>query len=124
MMIIHRTEKTVESQSHRTENWMGADWAEVPEELQGAVLSAAPWCTLAFDTSGKLTGVTAEEKPQDTAQEEEKQKRQLSETDYKIIKTMEYSLAGLSAPYDIAALHQERQTIRNQINAVKAKQNV
>lgn len=48
-------------------------------------------------------------------------KSQLSATDYKIIKCSEHQLAGLEAPYDIAALHAERQAIRDQINAVEAQ---
>jgi hypothetical protein len=47
-------------------------------------------------------------------------KSQLAETDYKIIKCLEYSLAGLETPYDIAALHAERQAIRDEINALEA----
>ena len=45
-------------------------------------------------------------------------KTQLSDTDYKIIKCSEYQLAGLDAPYDIAALHTERQATRDAITAL------
>jgi hypothetical protein len=37
---------------------------------------------------------------------------QLTETDYQIIKCYEYSLVGLELPYDIQALHEEREAIR------------
>ena len=47
-------------------------------------------------------------------------KAQLSSSDYKIIKCAECSLAGLEAPYDIAALHAERQALRDRINALEA----
>ncbi|MDP4109319.1 MAG: hypothetical protein Q8878_04745 [Bacillota bacterium] len=47
-------------------------------------------------------------------------KSQLTETDYKIIKCSESSLVGLDLPYDIAALHAERQAIRDQINALES----
>lgn len=47
-------------------------------------------------------------------------KKQLSSTDYKIIKCYEYSLAGLELPCDIQALHTERQTLRQSINALEA----
>ena len=43
-------------------------------------------------------------------------KQELMETDWKIIKCMEYALTGLEAPYDIAALHTDRQAIRDKIN--------
>lgn len=47
-------------------------------------------------------------------------KRQLEETDYKIIKCAEYQLAGLEMPYEIATLHSERQALRDQINQLEA----
>lgn len=46
-------------------------------------------------------------------------KRQLSATDYKVIKAYEYSLVGLEAPYDIVALHNERQALRDAINKLE-----
>lgn len=47
--------------------------------------------------------------------EREDLKRQLDSSDYKIIKSHEYYLAGLETPYDIAELHAEREAIREQI---------
>lgn len=61
-------------------------------------------------------------KPHEPTPEEEKQARiyelkaQLNATDYKIIKCSECSLAGEPLPYDVAALHAERQAIRDEIN--------
>jgi hypothetical protein len=49
----------------------------------------------------------------------EKLKTQLTETDYKIIKCSEYQLAGQPLPYDIQALHTERQALRDQINTLE-----
>ena len=46
-------------------------------------------------------------------------KQQLADTDYKIIKCSEYQLAGQELPYDVAALHAERQAVRDQINALE-----
>lgn len=46
-------------------------------------------------------------------------KSQLAETDYKIIKCMEYQLAGLPLPYDIEALHLQRQELRDKIGALQ-----
>lgn len=48
-------------------------------------------------------------------------KAQLASTDYKIIKCSECSLAGVELPYDIVALHAERQAIRDEINALENK---
>lgn len=47
--------------------------------------------------------------------EREDLKRQLNNTDYKIIKAYEYQMAGLEPPYDIETLHAEREKIREEI---------
>jgi hypothetical protein len=46
-------------------------------------------------------------------------KKELEETDYKIIKCSEYQLIGLEMPYDIVGLHNIRQTIRDKINLLE-----
>lgn len=57
--------------------------------------------------------------------EEQKQMRitelkaELDGTDYKIIKCSECSLAGVELPYDIVALHAERQALRDEINELE-----
>lgn len=48
-------------------------------------------------------------------------KLQLDSTDYKIVKTYEYSLVGMESDYDVDALHAERQALRDQINAKEAE---
>lgn len=45
----------------------------------------------------------------------------LKNSDYKIIKCYEYSLAGLPLPYDIQQLHSEREKIREQIRQLNQK---
>ena len=47
-------------------------------------------------------------------------KAELSSTDYKIVKCSEYQLAGLELPYDIVALHAERQMLRDKINELES----
>ncbi len=42
-------------------------------------------------------------------------KAELQQDDYKIIKCMECALAGESSPYDITALHAQRQALRERI---------
>jgi len=44
---------------------------------------------------------------------------ELNSTDYRIVKAMEYSLVGLEVPYDIDALHMERQKKRDRINKLQ-----
>lgn len=46
-------------------------------------------------------------------------KKQLSATDYKVIKCAECQLTGQEMPYDAEALHAERQAIRDQINRLE-----
>ena len=46
-------------------------------------------------------------------------KMQLSESDYKVIKMAECMALGLPAPYDVASLHEERQQLRDPINALE-----
>lgn len=47
-------------------------------------------------------------------------KLQIAASDYKIIKCSECKLAGQPMPYDIAALHAERQALRDKINVLEA----
>ena len=46
-------------------------------------------------------------------------KQRLSESDYKVTKCYECSLVGEKLPYDIQALHDERQAIRDEINRLE-----
>jgi hypothetical protein len=46
-------------------------------------------------------------------------KEQLSATDYKVIKCAECQLLGEAMPYDVEALHTERQAIRDEINKLE-----
>ena len=43
----------------------------------------------------------------------------LSDSDYKITKCYEASLLGQELPYDVAALHTERQSLRDKINELE-----
>ena len=49
----------------------------------------------------------------------EELKKQITDTDYKVIKCYEYSLCGFKLPYDIEALHAERQALRDRINELQ-----
>lgn len=44
---------------------------------------------------------------------------QIESTDYQVIKTYEYSLVGKESEYDIEALHEARQSLRDQINELE-----
>lgn len=55
----------------------------------------------------------------------EQLKKELANSDYKVIKMYEYSLltenAAMPCPYDCEALHRERQAIRDQINVAESQ---
>lgn len=53
--------------------------------------------------------------PDRIAAEIDRLKAELAATDYQVIKSYEYTLAGVEPPYDIAELHFQRQTIRDKI---------
>lgn len=48
-------------------------------------------------------------------------KEELQSSDYKVIKNIEYDFNLLTPPYDIRALHEERQAIRDKINELEQK---
>ncbi len=79
-------------------------------------------------TKNEVLGLTAEEVYQKWLESKDKQpkkeqitilKNELEESDYQIIKSYEYQLIGLEAPYDIETLHLERQAIRDKINKLE-----
>lgn len=84
----------------------------------GAIEQDVEFCewNLTFYLSGYLP-----KKPQEMIKEEEIQdlKKQLDDTDYKIIKCIEYSLTGKELPYDIEYLHKQRQAIRDRITELE-----
>lgn len=51
----------------------------------------------------------------------EKIRELLSESDYKITKAYEYFLVGKKVDYDVEDLHNERQSLRDQINDLESK---
>lgn len=59
------------------------------------------------------------EAPIDNSAEIEQLKAQLTSTDYKVVKCSEAQMAGKELPYDIVALHAERQALRDRINELE-----
>lgn len=53
---------------------------------------------------------------EDVVPEDDRALSELAEGDYKVIKCMEAFLCGEPLPYDIAALHAERQALRDKVN--------
>lgn len=52
----------LESQSHRTSNWMGEGWVEVPPQLEQAAWSCCGYCDLVIQ-EGKLVDLVPGEIP-------------------------------------------------------------
>ena len=48
-------------------------------------------------------------------------KVQIAASDYKVIKTYEYTLLGEQTEYDMETVHAERQALRDQINSLESK---
>ena len=118
----------LENGAHRNQTFNGVlpnGWAVIPngiitanfpfgdvevEEING-VMTVTKW------TPGEVPAV---EDPEPTIEEKiAALKAELESTDYKIIKCSEASLVGEELPYDIVALHAERQALRNQINELE-----
>ena len=57
-----------ESQSHRTENWMGKGYIEVPKNLESVALACGGWCNLIVK-DGKLVKIEPVEPPAPPAAE-------------------------------------------------------
>lgn len=57
--------------------------------------------------------------PVDNSAEIAKLKAELTSTDYKVVKCSEAQMAGEELPYDIVALHAERQALRDRINELE-----
>lgn len=58
--------------------------------------------------------------PDRIAAEIDRLKAELSATDYQVIKSYEYILAGVEPPYDIAELHSRRQEVRAKIDELES----
>ena len=48
-------------------------------------------------------------------------KARIAASDYKVIKTYEYTLLGEQTGYDMEAVHAERQALRDQINTLETQ---
>ena len=64
---------------------------------------------------------TAEELMDRRYMEIERMKSELQESDYKVIKCAEAMAVGAEMPYDMTALHKERQALRDKINELESE---
>ena len=64
---------------------------------------------------------TAEELMDRRYMEIERLKSELQESDYKVIKCSEAMAVGAEMPYNMTALHKERQALRDKINELESE---
>ena len=64
---------------------------------------------------------TAEELMDRRYMEIERLKSELQESDYKVIKCAEAMAVGAEMPYNMTALHKERQALRDKINELESE---
>lgn len=112
--------------AHRNQNGnfniIPSGWAVIPSDM---VCENFPFGEVnVAEINGVMTVIKwtpgeIPEAPIDNSVEIEKLKAQLASTDYKVIKCSEAQMAGEELPYDIVALHAERQALRDQINELE-----
>jgi hypothetical protein len=117
----------LENGAHRNQNSglsvVPSGWAVIPDNMEcenfpfgeveateiNGVMTVTKW------TPGEIPEV-----PVDNSAKIAELKAELESTDYKIIKCYESQLVGEELPYDVVALHAERQSLRDKINELEA----
>lgn len=77
-----------------------------------------------FDTKDLEFGdyqISIDEQQANIQMEIERLKSELQESDYKVIKCAEAMAVGAEMPYDMTALHKERQALRDKINELESE---
>ena len=92
-------------------------------ELINTIIADEAFCAAYCEKRGYTFEEEIAEAQENYAAQIEELKAELAATDYKIIKCSEAQMAGDEAPYDIAAVHAERQAIRDKINELEVKAN-
>lgn len=119
--------KTLDNGAHRNQNGglssVPEGWAVIPADM---VCENFPFGEVeAAEINGvmtvtKWTPGEIPETPVDNSAKIAELKAELESTDYKIIKCYEAQLVGEELPYDVVALHAERQSLRDKINELEA----
>lgn len=138
MLIINKNHSCYTINGLNRDKWI-KDTGKIPEdikyildngELADKILSCAPYFEPIEDGDGNLIDIIMKEPPLHVPTVEEQiaeLQKGLLDGDYKIIKNMEVllpilaELADAPLPYDPAALHTERQEMRDRVNALQEK---
>lgn len=94
---------------------------EIPDEKDPEKLSCYRLINSRFEFDvDKWDKIKSEREKAAKSKKIDELKKDLADTDYKIIKCMEYYMNDLELPYDLEKVHTERQALRDQINALEA----
>ena len=97
----------------------GDGWYELSDDGSVYVEPVAP--VQPETTEEELADMAKKEKIRKVSAHINDLKVQIAASDYKVIKTYEYSLLGEQAEYDMETVHAERQNLRDQINALETQ---
>lgn len=97
----------------------GDGWYELSDDGSVYVEPVAP--VQPEPTEEELAEMAKQEQIRQVTAQINDLKEQIATSDYKVIKTYEYSLLGEQAEYDMETVHAERQALRDQINALETQ---
>lgn len=97
----------------------GAGWYELSDD--GSVYTELVVPVQPEPTEEELAELARQQQVSQLTAQINDLKSRIAASDYKIIKTYEYTLLGEQTEYDIEEVHAERQTLRDQINALETQ---
>lgn len=97
----------------------GDGWYELSDDGSVYVEPVAP--VQPEPTEEELAEMAKQEQIRQVTAQINDLKEQIATSDYKVIKTYEYTLLGEQTEYDMEAVHAERQALRDQINTLEAQ---
>lgn len=97
----------------------GDGWYELSDDGSVYVEPVAP--VQPEPTEEELAEMAKQEQIRQVTAQINDLKVQIAASDYKVIKTYEYTLLGEQTEYDMEAVHAERQALRDQINSLETQ---
>lgn len=108
-----------EYEAYTTLYRVGEGWYELSND--GTVYTESEIAPVQPPTEEELAEMAKQEQIRQVTAQINDLKVQIAASDYKVIKTYEYSLLGEQAEYDMETVHAERQNLRDQINALETQ---
>lgn len=97
----------------------GAGWYELSDDGSVYTVSVAP--VQPAPTEEELAELARQQQISQVTAQINDFKARIAASDYKVIKTYEYTLLGEQTGYDMEAVHAERQALRDQINTLETQ---